>query len=128
MIIAFAGWLDLSTVDRFRAEYRALFEAVVGEGIAAGSLIVLDLSGTDFVSIDATPALVEAKDLAARQGLDFTLVTTTRGVEHALLVTGVSGLLTCCPTLESAVGPARTGRRRPPRSTIHEPDDERFQR
>lgn len=104
LVIDVAASLDLSTVDRFRREFRALFDDVVREGFASGDLIVVDLSGTDFVSIDATSALVEAKDLAGRRGIGFKLVTTTRGVEHALTATGARDRLTCCPTLESAIG------------------------
>jgi anti-anti-sigma factor len=104
LVIDVAANLDLSTVDRFRREFRALFDEVVKEGFASGDLIVVDLSGTDFVSIDATSALVEAKDLVGRRGIGFRLVTTTRGVEHALTATGARDLLTCCPSVESAVG------------------------
>ncbi|WP_433604558.1 STAS domain-containing protein [Prescottella agglutinans] len=104
LVIDVAASLDLSTIDRFRCEFRALFDEVVREGFASGDLIVVDLSGTDFVSIDATAALVEAKDVAGRRGIEFKLVTTTRGVERALTATGARNLLTCCPTVESAVG------------------------
>ncbi len=104
LVIDVAAILDLSTLDRFRCEFRSLFDEVIHEGFAAGDLIVVDLSGTDFVSIDATSALVEAKDIAGQHGIEFKLVTTTRGVERALTATGARDLLTCCPTVESAVG------------------------
>ncbi|PTR32356.1 anti-anti-sigma factor [Rhodococcus sp. OK519] len=93
--------LDLNTVDMFRAMFGALVDRTAS-GLADGDLIVLDLSRVDFMSVQAVPALIEARDLASRLGIDFKLITATRGVEHALTATGARQIFECHATIESA--------------------------
>lgn len=101
-VVTVADDLDMTTVDRFRHAYRALVDAAAAHGLSAGDLVVLDLSRVDFVSVDGAAALVEAKDLADTRGVDFMLVTRTRGVDHALAATGARRLFECHPTLDAA--------------------------
>lgn len=103
-VIEFSASLDMDSTDRFRHAYNAMLEEVAAEGFTDGDLIVLDLSRIDFVSIDATSALVEAKERARDHGFEFKLVTATRGVDRALAATGAGQLIACHPTVESAVG------------------------
>lgn len=102
LVIECTADLDMSTVDGFRRAYQDLVDEGIADGLATGDLIVLDASRVDFVSIDATSALIEAKDLAKFRGIDFKLVATTRGVEHALMATGTRKLFACYPTVDSA--------------------------
>ncbi|WP_254699208.1 STAS domain-containing protein [Rhodococcus sp. SGAir0479] len=102
LVVDLAEDLDMATVDRFRRVYRMLFDQATARGLTAGDLVVLDLSRVGFVSVDGTAALVEAKDLADTRGIDFTLVTCSRGVDHALAATGMLRLFRCYPSVESA--------------------------
>ncbi|GAB2641743.1 STAS domain-containing protein [Prescottella soli] len=104
LVIELATSLDMSTADGFRHAYLDLVDAASADGLPAGSPIVLDLSRVDFVSIEATSALIEAKELASCRGFDFKLVIATRGVEHALAATETRRRFSCHPTVESAVG------------------------
>ncbi|WP_137725946.1 STAS domain-containing protein [Prescottella subtropica] len=108
VVVAYPDSLDMRTVDDFRCAYRGALHELTASGIEAGDLIVLDLSHTDFVSVDATAALVEAKDLTESHGIDFALVTATRGVYRALDATGTRRQLTCRPTVEAALVYERT--------------------
>jgi len=101
LVIECTADLDMSTVDGFRRAYRDLVDEAIAGGLA-GDLIVLDASQVDFLSIEATSALIEAKNLAAGRGLDFRLVTATRGVERALRATGTHQFFAYYPTVDAA--------------------------
>ncbi|OQQ38391.1 anti-anti-sigma factor [Prescottella equi] len=92
--------LDLSTVDTFR---QAFAQLLAGDASPNADLLVFDLSRVDFVSIDGASALVEAKDRVVESGLDFRLVTATRGVEHALAATGARQMFERHATVGSAL-------------------------
>ncbi|WP_430332780.1 STAS domain-containing protein [Rhodococcus sp. ACT016] len=108
LVVEFTANLDLSTLQSFRCAFSNLVDEVTSDGFSTGDLIIVDLSRIDFVSIDATSALVDAKKLVFDRGIDFKLVTSTRGVERALAATGARQLFTCYRTVESAVGTDRT--------------------
>ncbi|WP_305091584.1 STAS domain-containing protein [Prescottella sp. R16] len=103
VIVESAPNLDMNTVDDFRHAYRAAFDALTERGVTAGDVVVLDLTHTDFVSVDAARALAEAHDLAAHRGIEFALVAVTRGIERALTVTGGDRLLPCHRTVDAAI-------------------------
>jgi len=103
--------LDLSTTDSFRRVFAALLGDLTADGQVPADPIVLDLSRVEFMSLDGASALVEAKDAAARKGLDLRLVTATRGVDHALAATGARRMFDCHSTVGSALacGSRRSG-------------------
>lgn len=109
VVLSWDADLDMSTIECFRR----LCRDALAEGATTG-VVVLDLSHTEFVSVEGTFALVQAKDLATSRGIDLRVVTATRGVERALAATGARCLFACHPTVDAAVA-AQCATGHPPR-------------
>ncbi|MGW4632003.1 STAS domain-containing protein [Nocardia sp. NPDC004415] len=85
-------------------ELRALLERSRRSG---ARVMVLDLRGTDFLSIRVAASLAEAKREAARHDIDLRLVTGRPEVERALDLVGVRPLFRYYSSIEAASAPAR---------------------
>ena len=74
----------------------------VSEGEAAGSRVVCDLNGLDFLGASGLGVLVEIEDHARRHGVEFVVAAQTRRVCRVLELTGLDRRFSLRPTLKSA--------------------------
>jgi anti-anti-sigma factor len=78
-----SGEIDLATVDRLREE-------LVRAETHAPRLIVLDLSGLEFVDVTGIHAILDAERSAKRNGHEFRLVGGTGEVARVLDICGAA--------------------------------------
>lgn len=83
VLVTAEGALDLLTAPRLAA--------ILGHGLRdAARLVVLDLSGLDFLGVAGLAVLVQAHTRARQSGIVFRVVTgMNHGVSRALAVTGL---------------------------------------
>ena len=68
------------------------------------SRVVLDLSQVSLFAAKGVAVLTHAHELALTREVELTLVVANREVRHVLEITGVSKLLTCHASLDTALG------------------------
>jgi anti-anti-sigma factor len=66
--------------------------------------VVLDLSQVSLFAAKGVAVLTDAHELALVREVELTLVVANREVRHVLEITGVSKLLTCHTSLDTALG------------------------
>lgn len=82
-VLETSGEIDLATADRFRA---ALREAAHQNGLG---LLVVDLTGVKFLSVEGVRALLEGTSQFREGGGEIRLAARPEEVELALRVTGM---------------------------------------
>lgn len=100
VLIALVGEVDLCTVEHLKGVLAPRLDAVV-------DTVVLDLTQVSFLVVTGLDLLCRSQARATATGIDLRIVVTGREVVRPLRITGLDRLLTCYPTVASAVD--RTG-------------------
>ncbi|MBP2477392.1 anti-sigma B factor antagonist [Crossiella equi] len=95
-VLKVGGEVDLLTTPLLRS---GIEEQLAG----ARPLLVIDLSGVDFLGSSGLAALVEARDAADKAGKHLRLVAGNRSVFRPLATTGLTSLFDLRETLADAV-------------------------
>jgi anti-sigma B factor antagonist len=84
-VLTVSGELDMASspqltelLDRLDPEHR---------------VVVLDLSGLDFIDVTGLRVLLQSQERARRSGIELSVVNASRGVRRLLELTGTTGLL-----------------------------------
>jgi anti-anti-sigma factor len=81
-IVAPAGEIDVATVQRVRERLRAC------EAEAAGSVVMLDLRGVEFMDTSGLQLVFETQRRAAQAGFEFVVVRGSRQLQRLFEVAG----------------------------------------
>jgi len=87
--------LDMMTVPAFE-------QMLAGETRAGHEVLIVDLSGCQFMGSSGLATLVEAHDRARRDGTVFALAGLTRTLARGIEITGLDSLFDIYPSVEEA--------------------------
>ena len=95
-VVAVSGEIDLFTAPEFKQR--------MSEPIDAGrSQLVVDLSGTTFIDSSSLGVLIGAHRRLKLRGGSLVVVCTSDAIAKTFKVTGLDGVFTVAPTVESAL-------------------------
>lgn len=95
-VVTVAGEVDMVTTPCLRAHLQRQLER-------AGSILVIDLTGVEFLGSSGLAVLVETLDMARERGTGLRLVCNSRGVLRPLEATGLTELFEIHPDPDTAL-------------------------
>ncbi|MDQ2587758.1 MULTISPECIES: STAS domain-containing protein [Saccharothrix] len=95
-VVGVSGEIDMLTAPQLRAE--------VLRHLAAGTTLVLDLSGVSFLGSAGLAVLVEAAQHGKRRDAAFRVVAVARAVTRPLAATGLGEVFSVFESVEQALG------------------------
>ena len=102
-VVAVSGEIDLFTAPEFKQRLSAPIDA-------GRSQLVVDLSGTTFIDSSSLGVLIGAHRRLKLRGGSLVVVCANEAITKTFKITGLDGVFTVAPTVESALadGPAPT--------------------
>jgi anti-sigma B factor antagonist len=94
-VIAVSCELDMLTVPAFE-------QMLARESRAGHRVLIVDLSGCQFMGSSGLATLVEAHDRGKREGVAFALAGLTRTLTRGIEITGLDTLFDIYPSVEQA--------------------------
>jgi anti-sigma B factor antagonist len=94
--------IDISNAAELRA-------ALLTAATAGASVVVVDMSGTEFCDSTGLNTLVRAQKQAAAEGGQIKLIVRTPAVQRMLTMTGVANMFGVYASLREALDPAAPG-------------------
>ncbi|MBP1158904.1 MULTISPECIES: STAS domain-containing protein [Rhodococcus] len=106
VVVPISGDVDAATLPAVREQINAGIDE-------AADRLVVDLSQVTFLSIRGAEVLADAQWRARADGVEFSVITGSRAVDHTLRVAELDNRFRCFASVESALALQHDGRSRP---------------